>query len=251
VGSGARRCPVGVACWLAVIDQMDVDHLLRYTATTNGRDKGIRAVQYWARFYAWYLVRSGGAAGDVATWAHVKTSLGQSRKLFRVLKNIEHFKAAMRAYDSDDGKHPVVKAATVGRQLGYGAYLTLDSLTYLDALGLHRLQKQKDVQRMAYQFWALGIVCSMVNGGFQLYVQGGAAAAASSSAKQKAPEDTIAEKVSARRRNALAYQLLQDALDLTIPVSALQYLQLDDGLVGLAGLASSCMAAYTQWGLTV
>ena len=48
----------------------------------------------------------------------------------RIGKNIEHFKAAAEASDS---KHmdAVLKYCAVGRQLGYGMYLSFDALTYV------------------------------------------------------------------------------------------------------------------------
>ena len=42
-------------------------------------------------------------------------------------------------------------------------------------------------------------------------------------------------------------QLLSDLCDLTIPVSALGYLELDDGIVGLAGTARSLIGILTTW----
>ncbi|KAL8817446.1 MAG: hypothetical protein Q9191_008145, partial [Dirinaria sp. TL-2023a] len=48
-------------------------------------------------------------------------------------------------------------------------------------------------------------------------------------------------------RAATNVQLLSDLCDLTIPISVLGYLDLDDGLVGLAGTASSLIGVWTTW----
>jgi peroxin-11B len=42
-------------------------------------------------------------------------------------------------------------------------------------------------------------------------------------------------------------QLLSDVCDLAIPSSALGWLNLDDGIVGLAGTTSSLIGLYLQW----
>jgi len=42
-------------------------------------------------------------------------------------------------------------------------------------------------------------------------------------------------------------QLLSDLCDLTVPVSALGFANLDDGLVGLAGTVSSLIGVFAQW----
>ena len=48
----------------------------------------------------------------------------------RLGKNVEHFKAAAVAADSEV-MDPVLKYCAVGRQLGYGVYLTFDTMTFV------------------------------------------------------------------------------------------------------------------------
>jgi len=48
----------------ALIYHPTVAHYLRYMATTLGRDKLMRVLQYFARFYAWYLLRTNGTPDD-------------------------------------------------------------------------------------------------------------------------------------------------------------------------------------------
>ena len=50
-----------------------------------------------------------------------------------------------------------------------------------------------------------------------------------------------------RERAATNLQLLSDVCDLTIPTAALGYLDLDDGIVGLAGTASSLIGVWSTW----
>lgn len=50
-----------------------------------------------------------------------------------------------------------------------------------------------------------------------------------------------------RQRNATNVQLLSDICDLTVPSSALGYVNLDDGIVGLAGTVSSLLGVYAVW----
>lgn len=55
-----------------------------------------------------------------------------TRKAMRLGKFVEHFKAAATAADSK-GLDPVLKYLSVGRQLGYAMYLSLDAITYVSA----------------------------------------------------------------------------------------------------------------------
>lgn len=63
----------------------------------------------------------------------IKKQFGLARKLLRVGKNVEHFKAAAVAADAR-AMDPVLRYCAVGRQLGYAVYLSLDSLTYVSSL---------------------------------------------------------------------------------------------------------------------
>jgi len=45
-------------------------------------------------------------------------------------------------------------------------------------------------------------------------------------------------------------QLVCDLCDLTIPSTGLGYANLDDGIVGLAGTASSLIGLYAAWAKT-
>ena len=92
-----------------------------------GRDKLLRTVQYFSRFYAWYLYRTNNPQAAITTWEVTKKQLGTARKLLRLGKFLEHFKAASVAADKT-GIDPVLKFCAVGRQLGYAGYLSLDNL---------------------------------------------------------------------------------------------------------------------------
>jgi hypothetical protein len=48
-------------------------------------------------------------------------------------------------------------------------------------------------------------------------------------------------------RAASRLQLVSDLADLTIPTTGLGWVNLDDGVVGLAGTLSSLIGIYTQW----
>ena len=50
-----------------------------------------------------------------------------------------------------------------------------------------------------------------------------------------------------RERRAAQIQLIADLCDLTIPSSALGYVTLDDGIVGLAGTMSSLIGVWGIW----
>lgn len=220
-------------------------------------------MQYFSRFLSWYLYRTNGTQASVAQFSKLKANLGLVRKGMRIGKFVEHFKAAATAYDAKS-LDPVVRFLTAGRQLGYAGYMSCDTLTYLDAAGVRPSLLAKRLQREAYKFWLAGISFSVLNGLYALYQ--GRQQAAQSSEPEKAVEIKALQKYVVvflcfrrgcfadlvnRARSATQVQLVSDLCDLTIPLSALGYANLDDGIVGLAGSLSSLLGVLSQWTKTV
>jgi peroxin-11B len=251
----------------ALIYHPTVSHYLKFVATTVGRDKLLRTLQYFARFYAWYLLRTNAPNASIAPWDAIKKQFGAARKLMRVGKNVEHLKAAAIASDAKT-MDPVLRYATVGRQLGYAGYLTCDMATLLDSLGVRKWEGAKRLQREAYRFWAMGLLCSVVA---QVYTQyrlkqrearvdkkDGEGVVESkrlalSVLISSFPLDSrvspvhITDMLVTRERAASRLQLASDLCDLTAPTSALGWIGFDDGIVGLAGTTSSLIGLYLQW----
>lgn len=144
-----------------------VAHYLRFVATTVGRDKLLRTIQYFARFYAWYLLRTNGTKSQIAPWDAVKKQFGLTRKILRFGKNVEHMKAAVVAADAKS-IDSFLRYAAVGRQVGYAGYLTFDAIALPDAVGFRKWEGAKALQVHAYRFWAMGLIFSITS---QLYTQ--------------------------------------------------------------------------------
>lgn len=53
--------------------------------------------------------------------------------------------------------------------------------------------------------------------------------------------------VNYRDRSATQLQLISDLCDVAVPSSALGYVNLDEGIVGLAGTVSSLIGLTTAW----
>jgi peroxin-11B len=152
----------------SLIYHPSVSHYLKFVSTTVGRDKLLRTIQYFSRFYAWYLLRTNGLPANIASYNALKTQFGLARKILRFGKNVEHFKAAAVATDSK-GLDPVIKYCAVGRQLGYAGYLSLDALTVPHAVGFRKSDKTPRLQKEAYRFWLAGLTFSVVSSLYSLY----------------------------------------------------------------------------------
>ncbi|KWU47490.1 peroxisomal biogenesis factor 11 [Rhodotorula sp. JG-1b] len=220
---------------------------LKVGSTTVGRDKLYRAVQYYARFLAYYCLRKGYSKETVARLQALKSTLGLSRKLMRIGKPVEHLQAAVKGLDLTD---PVLKFTTIGRQLGYAGYLVNDTLVWLHSAKVRPFAPATfaAIQQRAARLWFTGIAFSIVSSLYKLYglqqreqaVSRGVAAGEKDGAA-KADLRTIKTQQAAVR-----YQLTQDALDILIPAGTLGYHSLDDGTIGLVGTVTSFMGLRSQ-----
>ncbi|KAI1341216.1 peroxisomal biogenesis factor 11 [Xylariaceae sp. FL0016] len=227
----------------ALVYHPSVAHYLRFVATTVGRDKLLRTVQYFSRFYAWYLLRTNGTKAEMAPFEALKKQFGLVRKVLRAGKNVEHVKAAAAAADAKGGMDPVLKYMAVGRQLGYAGYLSADLVTLPDTLGVRKWEGAKRWQREAYRAWAVGLACSVVAQVYTLW----RLRERESRVNKGEGEGVVESKTIAKERVASQMQLVSDLADLTVPSSALGWVGFDDGFVGLAGTVSSLIGVYTQW----
>ncbi|KAI9774165.1 MAG: Peroxisomal membrane protein PMP27 [Geoglossum simile] len=226
----------------ALVYHPSVAHYLKFVATTIGRDKLLRTIQYFSRFYAWYLYRTNHPASQVKTYEAIKKQFGLTRKLMRVGKNVEHFRAAAEAAEKKT-LDPVMRYCAIGRQLGYGMYLSLDSITYLDASGIKPLSAGQRIQRAAYKAWLVGLLFNTVAGVYTLYQL----RQRERSIDKKDGESLVESKRLERERAVTNLQLISDLCDLTVPTSALGLTNFDDGFVGLTGTASSLIGLYGVW----
>lgn len=86
----------------------------RFMATTTGREKLCRLVQYFSRFYAFYLLRSGAPKEVIQRWAELKGHIGNARKFFRLFKQVEFASNGIKALGIKD---EVLRATGALKQL--------------------------------------------------------------------------------------------------------------------------------------
>ncbi|CAG8978690.1 hypothetical protein HYALB_00004673 [Hymenoscyphus albidus] len=219
-----------------------VDHYLKFVATTVGRDKLLRTLQYFSRFYAWYLFRTNATPGEIAPFEAIKKQFALARKLMRIGKNVEHLKAAAIASNSKS-LDPIIKYCAVGRQLGYAGYLTLDAATVPDVAGIRKFEGAARLAKEAYRCWMFGLLFSTMSSVYSLY----GLRQQQARIDKKDGEGVVTLKRIEKERAAINLQLISDLCDLTIPTSAIGLIGFDDGFVGLAGTVSSLLGLYSQW----
>ncbi|KAF7558937.1 hypothetical protein G7046_g5207 [Stylonectria norvegica] len=89
----------------------------------------------------------------------------------------------------------------------------------------------------------MGITCSIVGQLYTLY----RLRQREAKVDKKDGEGVVESKRIAFERSASKLQLLTDLCDATVPISALGWVALDDGIVGLTGTLSSVIGIVAQW----
>jgi peroxin-11B len=166
----------------------------------------------------------------------------------RVGKFLEHFQAALKATAIRD---PVVSYTAIGRQLGYGFYLILDMLQWVHGAKVYQFNPEthKAIAKNAARFWLTGLTFSLVSGSYKTYQirQRLASAQRPRATAEKEAERKLEIQGIKAEEAAVRYQMTQDALDWVIPATGADLLNLDEGILGLAGFASSVMGGKSQW----
>ncbi|KAF8740594.1 hypothetical protein AX14_007976 [Amanita brunnescens Koide BX004] len=225
---------------------------LKYGGTTLGRDKAYRAIQYFARFYAWYLLTKGDKS-HADRWTALKAHLGTARKLLRLGKPIEHLQAALRAVltTAPAGEH----LTTIGRQISYFFFLSYDAIVWANAIKFITLKPEtsQKISKKSFQFWFAGILFSIINGVLKTSRMVKEAkrlkATKTWGGKDLADEAARETRLNAIKmsRAATSQQLLVDWLDIWIPATGAGLVNVNEGVLGILGLVSSLIGMKAQW----
>jgi peroxin-11B len=196
--------------------------------------------------------------------------------VFRMGKPLENVNNVLKALSAAD---PVVRATTVGRNVFLGLWLLQDMFQWvrtpsrarrcalaapltpcpyvsiavagrqLHAVGFIKVEDIKTLNTNASRAWFVGLVFSVALDLHKLRMN------AAKQAKARAAASTAADADAARRdaralvaeRRGLLLDLVRDVLDLSIPGSALEYVKIETGTVGILGAVTSAIGVYQNW----
>lgn len=233
-----------------LLQPLPVDPLIKFLGTVTGRDKVYRTVQYFARFYTWYLTKNHPADKDaLARWTAAKSVLGTGRKMIRLGKPIEHIQAILKSHSIRDD---AIRLLVIFKNLSYTVYLFHDMLSWFHSTKIKQFTSIQTIQERAARFWLFGIFFSWLSGIYQLRLVAQRYVIVQRAVRAKgadpAPEEIKLEVSTLRReRSDILRQLFQDTLDMMIPAYTLKYIDVEEGVIGIAGMITGAMGAESQW----
>jgi hypothetical protein len=186
----------------------------KFNALQGGRDKQLRFIQHWLKFYAAYSGQK--------QYNAIVSLIGESRKLFRFGKVVEFitpFYDAVMGTLGGSAKVTLKKIITLVSVLANLQYFWLDSLLWLNYAKLVTLADKKAASLGRNRAWAGRIITSILL--LVLKLKG---------------EKTW--------KGADMRKLVANCMDLPLPLTSLGYLGLTAQSVGLIGMSTSVITAF-------
>lgn len=159
---------------------VQVENVNRFLATTTGREKLCRLVQYFSRFYAFYLYRSGAPKDVVQRWSDLKQHIGNARKFFRLFKQLEFAQTGIKSLALKDEVLRITGAAkqfamffyycsealvlvTYTSILSDQRHLLIFTLLQANTVNFYKISNAKQVQQFGFKCWFTALAFSIAS----------------------------------------------------------------------------------------
>ncbi|KAI8972384.1 peroxisomal biogenesis factor 11 [Pilobolus umbonatus] len=237
-----------------VLTHSNVDAFNRFLASTVGREKLCRLVQYFARFYSFYLFRKGAPKDVIQRWVDLKTHLGNGRKFFRLLKPVEFAQTGIKSLAVKDD---VLRYTAVVKQGGMFFYYLTEMLVLANSINFFKFEDIKKYSKIGQRCWMTALTASLISSIYKFtqlqrrqhmlektrkYIVNTKEKSDAQIADLKSQE-----KILAKDKLAVKFQFVQDSFDIIIPSTGLGFLNVDEGVVGIAGMITSLLGMRSQW----
>ncbi|ORZ37702.1 peroxisomal biogenesis factor 11 [Catenaria anguillulae PL171] len=229
--------------------------LTKYTATTVGRDKLYRLIQYLSKFLAHRLLTLDAKANKdtIDKLTKLVKHLSLSRKLMRIGRPLEYAQNLLTNVPAT--KDPVIRYCLIGKNMLLTVWMGYDFLAWAQGVGLWKSTDAKRMQERTNRFWFAGLACGLVSTVYQIHVNMSkyvrfACVRLLSLSRFRSMLSThllTYPRSVYSTRSKLLRQIFQELLDILVPAKGLGYHSLSDGVIGLTGALTSAMGAQAQW----
>ncbi|KAH7419106.1 peroxisomal biogenesis factor 11 [Cadophora sp. MPI-SDFR-AT-0126] len=226
-------------------------NVIRFTKDTTALEKVLRLFQSVCQILAAYAL----SIESATRWLHLRAQFALGRRYFRFFRFLECFSKAYDCFYTIDGMRGVL---ALGKWSCLGAYLFLESVTILDAMGYWPTPLASTCLFEGNKFWFYSLVCSILWGLLQ-YVD--IRSEGSEVASKKAGENPGAETSSdLERKGRQAFDLNQkakmdsiktklviDVFDLLSPGFVTGWIKTSASVVGFSSVVSTVLSLKEIW----
>lgn len=139
-------------------EPLPIDPWLKLMSSTMGRDKLYRFVQYLCRLLYGISLRLNQKGVTSAKLLLLSSSVGLGRKLWRIGKPLDHLQVFLRAQSIEND---VIRTGSMLKALGYGCWLTLDTLQWLHSVKVLEIESIGWINYWAPRCWTIGLLASL------------------------------------------------------------------------------------------
>ncbi|KNE57212.1 hypothetical protein AMAG_02953 [Allomyces macrogynus ATCC 38327] len=227
-----------------------IARITKYTATTTGRDKVYRFIQYFSRFLAFRLLAADpkGNKELASKITKLVKHLSLSRKLMRIGRPLEYFLNIMNGIATQ--KDEFIKYCLIGKNAALSVWMVFDFLAWAQGVGLWKSKNPELLSLRTNRFWITGLIFGLMSTWYQItgVLKRHLALQKVKAQNKLTAEDTLAEEKAVHAASKkLARQVFQESLDILVPARGLKWVTLSDGFIGLSGALTSLMGAESQW----
>eukprot|EP00054_Salpingoeca_dolichothecata_P021343 m.136442 g.136442 ORF g.136442 m.136442 type:complete len:226 (-) comp23958_c0_seq12:426-1103(-) len=221
---------------------MEVELFLRklvaFNKNVTARDKTFRVVQYSSRYLGWYFKVKRSSIPLAARFHKLEGSLSTGRKMYRLLRFLDHSFSAWAALQTKDS---LLRVLMVLDDVNKALRMVFDHVLWFSKVGLYQ-GAARIFGRLGSLFWLLGLIVSMLKNLLLM--------------STNLREEKIAKRNRQHKqlgslqnkRKTITLNMIRDILDLPVPLFALDLLPfVPTGYVGLSGAISSVIGLHQMW----
>ncbi|KAJ3022328.1 UNVERIFIED_CONTAM: Peroxisomal membrane protein PMP27 [Siphonaria sp. JEL0065] len=171
-----------------------------------------------------------------------------TRKVMRTGRQLEFYRGIVKSLALKDS---VVKITTILKSIFMAAWLSFDTCQWIHVAGIHKFANIKEVGTNAFKCWLLALVFSLTGDVYKLNMNSRKLAIEERVARAGKGDESVLAKKNIKallaERGKLWITTVQDGVDIVLPASGLEYINMESGLVGLAGAFTSLLGGYSHW----
>lgn len=242
-----------------------VTKLLKFLDSSASREKLLRLLQYLCRFLTFYTFKRNFNIETIQLIKKIQSSIGISRKPLRFLKNLPHLKNLNKIY-SNELLDSTLKIGDLIKNFGYALYFQFDTLQWLKLLGLLTSKNSGSlyfkIDKLAANFWLIGLTGSIITDlrNLKISFDSNKALLNEINSQNNSNNDTLDEKLIEQNNDLILKNnekinlnkrdLFKNILDSLIALKGSQLIDLNDGVLGFAGIITSIIGIEDIWNAT-
>uniref|UniRef100_A0A1B6MM93 Peroxisomal membrane protein 11B n=2 Tax=Graphocephala atropunctata TaxID=36148 RepID=A0A1B6MM93_9HEMI len=207
-----------------------MSQFVKFNNQTAGRDKLARLLQYASRVTWYYMLKCNATHKSVDTVKSLEFTLSTFRKLLRMGRFLDTLYGALTSMNYTEA---MVRYTSTFSKIAHAVYLFCDNLLWMARAGFANINTDKWSVR-ANKCWLYSVTMSLVRDIYEIN-----RLLEANRAKTNQRKSSVSLLKLAHQNKDVFVDTLKNSCDILIPLTALGYVRLSPGMVGILGVVSS------------